>query len=105
MRSFKSWTGLPPHRYILRRRIERAKLLLGDTTLNIADVALRCGFGDQSAFTTTFRRLTAQTPSAYRDALRRRTGLEHRLPEASSLAGRAGAPGFGEDLPEPRQVS
>jgi AraC family transcriptional regulator len=70
VRSFKTSTGLPPHRYILRRRVERAKLLLADAALNIADVALRCGFGDQSAFTTTFRRLTRQTPRAYRDALR-----------------------------------
>jgi AraC family transcriptional regulator len=70
VRSFKSTTGLPPHRYILRRRVERAKVLLADAALSIADVALRCGFGDQSAFTTTFRRLTAQTPSAYRDTFR-----------------------------------
>ena len=70
VRSFKTSTGLPPHRYILRRRVERAKLLLADAALSIADVALRCGFGDQSAFTTTFRRLTYQTPSAYRDSLR-----------------------------------
>jgi AraC family transcriptional regulator len=70
VRSFKSGTGLPPHRYVLRRRIERAKVLLADAALNIADVALRCGFGDQSAFTTTFRRLTLQTPSAFREGLR-----------------------------------
>jgi AraC family transcriptional regulator len=70
VRSFKSSTGLPPHRYILRKRIERAKVLLSDAALSIADVALRCGFGDQSAFTTTFRRITNQTPSAYRDTLR-----------------------------------
>ena len=70
VRSFKTSTGLPPHRYILRRRVDRAKVLLSDAALSIADVALRCGFGDQSAFTTTFRRLTSQTPSAYRDTLR-----------------------------------
>jgi AraC family transcriptional regulator len=70
VRSFKTSTGFPPHRYILRRRVERAKVLLSDAALSIADVALRCGFGDQSAFTTTFRRLTSQTPSAYRDTLR-----------------------------------
>jgi AraC family transcriptional regulator len=70
VRSFKTSTGVPPHRYILRRRVERAKLLLSDAALNIAEVALRCGFGDQSAFTTTFRRLTSQTPRAYRDRFR-----------------------------------
>ncbi len=70
IRSFKSSTGLPPHRYILRKRVEHAKALLADDTLNIADVALRCGFADQSAFANAFRRLTLQTPRAYRDALR-----------------------------------
>jgi AraC family transcriptional regulator len=71
VRSFKTSTGVPPHRYILRKRIERAKVLLADAALSIADVALRCGFGDQSSFTTTFRRLTLQTPSAFRDKFRR----------------------------------
>ncbi len=70
VRRFKTITGLPPHRYVLRKRVERAKVLLADAALNIAEVALRCGFGDQSSFTTTFRRLTLQTPSAYRDTLR-----------------------------------
>ena len=70
VRSFKTSTGLPPHRYILRKRVEHAKVLLSDAALSIGDVALRCGFGDQSAFTTTFRRITNQTPSAYRDSLR-----------------------------------
>jgi AraC family transcriptional regulator len=71
VRSFKTSTGVPPHRYILRKRVERAKVLLGDAALSIADVALRCGFGDQSSFTTTFRRLTLQTPSAFRVKFRR----------------------------------
>jgi AraC family transcriptional regulator len=70
VRRFKTSTGLPPHRYILRKRVDRGKVLLGDAALSIADVALRCGFGDQSAFTTAFRRLTSQTPSAYRETLR-----------------------------------
>jgi AraC family transcriptional regulator len=70
VRSFKSSTGLPPHRYILRKRVEHAKVLLADDTLSIADVALRCGFGDQSAFANAFRKLTLQTPRAYRGTLR-----------------------------------
>jgi AraC family transcriptional regulator len=98
VRSFKTSTGLPPHRYVLRRRIERAKVLLGDTALNIADVALRCGFGDQSAFTTTFRRLTSQTPSAYRDALRGQLP-DSRVPELFPLGGKAIGHGLGQDTP------
>jgi len=70
VRSFKSSTGLPPHRYVLRKRVERAKVLLADDSLSIAHVALRCGFADQSAFANAFRKLTLLTPRAYRDSLR-----------------------------------
>jgi len=52
----------------LRKRIERAKSLLVEPQLSIAEVALRCGFGSQSNFTTAFRRLTNVTPGAYRNA-------------------------------------
>ena len=55
---------------MLRRRVERAKALLGESEAAIAEVALRCGFGDQSAFTTAFRRLTRQTPTGYRETHR-----------------------------------
>ncbi len=67
-RSFKQSTGLPPHQYVLRKRIERAKSLLVERGSSIAEVALRCGFGSQSNFTTAFRRLTSVTPSVYRNA-------------------------------------
>jgi len=93
VRSFKVSTGVPPHRYILRRRVERAKVLLADAALNIADVALRCGFGDQSAFTTTFRRLTLQTPRSYRD----QHGVRGPLGFASGSAG--APPGSGPGRP------
>lgn len=67
IRSFKQSTGLPPHQYVLRKRIERAKALLVNPGLSIAEIALRCGFGSQSNFTTAFRRLTNVTPGAYRN--------------------------------------
>jgi AraC family transcriptional regulator len=66
VRSFRQSTGLPPHQYVLRQRIERAKALLHDSLLSIAEVALRTGFANQSNFTTAFRRLTSVTPSAWR---------------------------------------
>jgi AraC family transcriptional regulator len=69
VRNFKQRTGLPPHQYVLRRRIERAKSLLAGTDLTIVEIALRCGFGDQSSFTTAFRRRTRLTPGGYREAL------------------------------------
>ncbi len=69
VRHFKQRTGLPPHQYVLRRRIERARSLLADTDLAIVEIALRCGFGDQSSFTTAFRRRTTLTPGGYRETL------------------------------------
>jgi len=68
IRAFKQNTGLPPHQYVLRQRIERAKALLKDSALSVMEVALRSGFADQSHFTTAFRRATNLRPSEYRSA-------------------------------------
>ena len=67
-RGFKQMTGLPPHQYVLRQRIELAKRLLRESGLPVMEVALRSGFADQSHFTTAFRRLTHLRPSDYRSA-------------------------------------
>lgn len=67
LRSFKQSTGLPPHQYILRARIERAKSLLSNPAVPLAEVALRSGFASQTHFATTFRRMTNHTPRAYRN--------------------------------------
>jgi len=67
-RVFKQATGMPPHQYVLHRRIELAKRLLRESGLPVMEVALRSGFADQSHFTTVFRRLTRLRPSAYRSA-------------------------------------
>lgn len=69
IRHFKKGTGLPPHQYVLRRRIERARSLLANTGVSLVDIALRCGFGDQSSFSTAFRRWTRLTPGGYRKTL------------------------------------
>src|ERR1700677_3394528 len=68
-RSFTQSMGLPPHQYILRERIERAKLLLCDPAMPLSEVALRSGFADQSHLTNTFRRMTNVSPRAYRSAV------------------------------------
>lgn len=68
-RAFKQSTGLPPHQYMLERRIDRAKMLLSETQLPIAEISYRLGFSSQSHFTATFRRLVAMTPKAYREVL------------------------------------
>jgi AraC family transcriptional regulator len=66
-RLFKERTGLPPHRFVLRRRLERAKALLAGDALTVADVALRCGFSHQSHFAKAFRQLFGVTPTDYRE--------------------------------------
>ncbi|MEW6497951.1 MAG: AraC family transcriptional regulator [Cyanobacteriota bacterium] len=66
-RVFKQATGLPPHQYLIKRRIEKAKSLLTQTHLAIAEIAYRVGFASQSHFTTLFRKHTGMTPKAYRD--------------------------------------
>jgi AraC-like DNA-binding protein len=65
-RLFKKATGQSPHRFILLRRIAVATALLADSTSSIGSVARSVGFTTASHFTTTFRRLTGVTPTAYR---------------------------------------
>jgi AraC family transcriptional regulator len=67
-RSFKQSMGVSPNVYVTKQRIERAKKLLSETDLRIADIALRTGFASQSHFTTTFRKLVWTTPKAFRDS-------------------------------------
>jgi AraC-like DNA-binding protein len=65
-RLFKRSTGVPPHRFLVRHRIEQACALLAARNVSIAEVARTVGFRTPSHFTTTFRRITGMTPSAYR---------------------------------------
>lgn len=67
LRLFKQSTGLPPHQYVLRERIERAKSLLRNPAVPLAEVALRSGFASQSHFATVFRRIVRVPPRAYRN--------------------------------------
>lgn len=69
-RRFKQATGLAPHQYVIRRRVERAKGLLRQCQLSIAQVALECGFSSQSHFHGTFRKLAGTTPGCYREEMR-----------------------------------
>ena len=69
-RAFKQSTGRPPHRWLVEQRIEKAKQLLIDTYLSLAEIALACGFADQSHFTRVFSRATDTSPSAWRRYLR-----------------------------------
>jgi AraC family transcriptional regulator len=57
---------LSPHQWLLRHRVEQAKMLLRDRTLSLSVVALSCGFADQSHFNRVFARLTGLSPGAWR---------------------------------------
>jgi AraC family transcriptional regulator len=66
-RQFKAATGLPPHQYVILRRVERARQLLqAGTDLSLAEVALQAGFCDQSQFSRHFKRLVGVTPGQFR---------------------------------------
>jgi AraC-like DNA-binding protein len=65
-RAFAAATGESPIRYVTRKRIERAKKLLSNTSSPLADVALQCGFSSQSHLTTRFKSATGVTPARFR---------------------------------------
>lgn len=66
-RSFKSAFGVPPHRYLLSRRIERAQALLRDTELPITEIAFQTGWNSLGTFGRVFRDVTGESPSASRE--------------------------------------
>jgi AraC family transcriptional regulator len=65
-RVFKASLGQSPHRYVLERRVERAKQMLRDSDTPVADVALTSGFSSQSHLSNWFHRLVGTSPAAYR---------------------------------------
>jgi len=65
-RAFKQSFGVPPHRYHIGRRMERAKDLLGMTALSVTEIGIDIGFHETSSFTAAFRKFTGHTPSDYR---------------------------------------
>jgi len=70
-RAFQQSMGLPPHRYLLRRRLEHVEQMLRETQLPLAQIALEVGFSDQSHLARHFRRLTGIPPSLARSAAAR----------------------------------
>jgi len=65
-RSFKDAFGVPPHRYLLTRRIERAKALLRDTDLPVTDIAFETGWQSLGTFGRVFRDITGESPNELR---------------------------------------
>jgi AraC family transcriptional regulator len=67
-RAFRRTMGVAPHKWLLTRRVEVAKDRLRDNLLSLPDVALACGFADQSHLTRVFTRIVGLSPGAWRRA-------------------------------------
>lgn len=68
-RAFKKTVGEPPHRWLLRQRVDRAKLLIRETRMTLAEIATACGFADQSHFTRVFGAFNGCSPGLWRHRL------------------------------------
>ncbi|HTC45393.1 MAG TPA: helix-turn-helix transcriptional regulator [Steroidobacteraceae bacterium] len=69
-RSFRRTFGHSPHAFVVRRRVELAAQYMLQTDAPLSDIALRCGFVDQAHLCKHFRKVTAETPAAWRRARR-----------------------------------
>jgi AraC family transcriptional regulator len=66
LRMFRATTGMTPHRYVLKRRVERARQLLEHEEPSVAEIAFSCGFSSQAHLTLAFRKEFGITPAEYR---------------------------------------
>ncbi len=76
-RAFKRSVGCSPHHYMLTRRIECAKERMRTTDTPLAQIAVECGFSDQSHFTRCFKRCEGETPTAWHRRVASRTPRGH----------------------------
>jgi AraC-like DNA-binding protein len=83
VRSFKRAFGETPHRYLQRRRIERAKELLRNTRLSVTEISFAVGFRSLGSFSTVFRQLVGEPPGAY--ARRWRSAAQSQIPACFTL--------------------
>ena len=67
IRSFKATFGETPHRYLQRRRVERAMYLLRTSDRSVTDVCMEVGFSSLGTFSRTFRDIVGESPSQFRD--------------------------------------
>lgn len=70
VRMFRTELGMPPHRYLINLRVEKARRLLEKTSMSIAEIAYECGFAHQEHLTRLFGRHCGTTPAAYRRSKR-----------------------------------
>ncbi|GGJ00726.1 helix-turn-helix domain-containing protein [Streptomyces brasiliensis] len=67
-RTFRATFGETPHRYLQRRRVERAMFLLRETGRSVTDICFEVGFGSPGTFSRTFRDIVGRSPREYRRA-------------------------------------
>ena len=67
IRTFRATFGETPHRYLQRRRVERAMYLLRDTPREVTDICMDVGFSSLGTFSRTFRHIVGESPTTYRD--------------------------------------
>lgn len=84
-RQFRATFGEPPHRYLQRRRVERAMELLRETELTVTEVCFDVGFNSLGTFSRTFHEVVGESPSAYR-ARMARGGAALRVPACFAMA-------------------
>ena len=100
-RSFKDAFGVPPHRYLLTRRLERATALLRDTDLAITEIAFQTGWESLGTFGRTFRDVTGANPGEFRAQTRAASHELERVPIC--IVGAAHRPGLTIAVSEKRR--
>jgi AraC-like DNA-binding protein len=86
IRTFKQTFGETPHRYLQRRRLERAMALLRETDRPVTEICLEVGFTSLGTFSRTFRRILGMSPSSYRAAWRAGAGTAGYVPTCIVMA-------------------
>jgi transcriptional regulator GlxA family with amidase domain len=82
IRTFRATFGETPHRYLQRRRVERAMYLLRRTGRDVTDICLDVGFGSLGTFSRTFRDIVGESPTEFRQ----RSGIAPPVPACFAMA-------------------
>jgi AraC-like DNA-binding protein len=95
-RAFRQSFGAPPHVYLIRQRLDRARHLMLASDIALSEVAVACGFTDQAHFCNLFRRHTGRTPAAWRRE--RRDAIRRQMPASAPVPF---SPGRNQDAARP----
>ncbi|MFC4034325.1 helix-turn-helix domain-containing protein [Streptomyces polygonati] len=83
-RTFRATFGESPHRYLQRRRVERAMSLLRETDLRVTDICFQVGFGSPGTFSRTFRAIVGRSPRTYRAEAEAEAGAQAKAGPAAA---------------------